>query len=400
MTSLSSENGTDSIRITSYALSTCVGVGRANHLDAMLAGRSGLTPSDYPDLPFDCYIGRVPGLDSMDFPADLSDYDNRANRLALSAIRSDGFDEAATAMRERWGAHRCGVVLGTSTSGIEKLESVYRARARDEDPLPDDYLMSHNDNHQAIAAFTQRYLQLTGPSYTISTACSSSAKALIDAIQLIEVGFCDAVVVGGVDTLCLISLNGFEAMQLVSRAPCRPCDADRNGLSIGEAAGFLIVERDGNGGVRLSGMGETSDGVSMSTPPEDGAGAARAMQSALATGGVTAEQVGYVNLHGTATPTNDTAECRAVSTVFGNETPASSLKGMVGHTLGAAGAVEAIMSIIALEENLVPGNVGLSKIDPDISCNVVAESQPNDLTHVISNAFGFGGSNCALLFSR
>ena len=266
--------------------------------------------------------------------------------------------------------------------------------------LPDDYLMSHNDNHQAIAAFTQRYLEVTGPSYTISTACSSSAKALVDAVQLIGGGFCDAVVVGGVDTLCLISLNGFEAMQLVSRAPCRPCDADRNGLSIGEAAGFLIVERDGNDGVRLSGMGETSDGVSMSTPPEDGAGAARAMQSALATAGIGAEQVGYINLHGTATPTNDTAECRAVSTVFGNEIPASSLKGMIGHTLGAAGAVEAVMSIIALEENLVPGNVGLDTLDPDISCNVVAESQSNDLTHVVSNAFGFGGSNCALLFSR
>lgn len=400
MTSLSKADGKDSIRITSYALATCVGTGRVVHLDAMQAGRSGLAPSDYEDLPFDCYIGRVSGLEKMHFPPGLSDYDNRANRLALAALQSDGFPDATEGIVGRWGADRCGVVIGTSTSGIEKLESIYRARATDEDPLPDDYLMSHNDNHQAIAAFTQKYLKITGPSYTISTACSSSAKALIDATQLIEAGFCDAVVVGGVDTLCLISLNGFEAMQLVSRAPCRPCDVDRNGLSIGEAAGFLIVERDEDHGIRLSGMGESSDGVSMSTPPEDGAGAAVAMQAALAVAGVSAEQVGYVNLHGTATPTNDTAECRAVSNVFGDGTPASSLKGMLGHTLGAAGAVEAIMSIIALEENLIPGNIGLGKLDPAIACNVVAESRTGELTHVISNAFGFGGSNCALLFSR
>lgn len=400
MTAISSGSKVDHIGITHYALATCIGAGRAVHLGAMKTARSGLAPSDYPDLPFDCYIGRVSGLDEIEFLPELSDYDNRANRLALAALLSDGFTEAAEAMRERWGAARCGVVIGTSTSGIEKLESVYRARENDEDPLPDDYLMSHNDNHQAIAAFTQKFLGLSGPSYTISTACSSSAKALIDAKQLIETGFCDAVVVGGVDTLCLISLNGFEAMQLVSRAPCRPCDADRTGLSIGEAAGFLIVERDGQRGVRLSGMGESSDGVSMSTPPEDGAGAAVAMRAALASAGLDAADVGYVNLHGTATPTNDTAECRAVASVFGTNMPASSLKGMIGHTLGAAGAVEAVMSIIALEENLVPGNVGLGRLDPDISCNIAAEARTGELAHVVSNAFGFGGSNCALLFSQ
>ena len=388
------------IGITGYTLTSCVGTGRDAHLDAMAVSRSGLTPCAYPDLPFDCYVGHVAGLETMQFPAGVSDFDNRANRLALSALQSDGFLEAAGKMRERWGADRCGVILGTSTSGIEKLESVYRARARNDDPLPDDYVMSHNDNHQAVAAFTQKYLGVSGPSYTISTACSSSAKALIDATQLIEAGFCDAVVVGGVDTLCLISLNGFEAMQLVSREPCRPCDAARNGLSIGEAAGFLIIERDHNDCIRLSGMGESSDGVSMSTPPKDGAGAAVAMRAALAGAGINPDQIGYVNLHGTATPTNDTAECAAVSNVFGSHTPASSLKGMLGHTLGAAGAVEAIMCIIALEENLIPGNTGLGELDPEISCNIVAHARPAELSHVVSNAFGFGGSNCALLFSQ
>lgn len=396
---ISSDNVMTRTGITSYALVTCLGSGRAIHLDAMQEGRSGLSPCTYPELPFDCYAGQVSGLEALRFPAHMTNYDNRANRLAFAALESDGFVDTVKAMRTRWGAGRCGVVVGTSTSGVEKLESVYRARV-DDAPLPDDYRMSHHDNHHAVAAFLQEYLELTGPSYTISTACSSSAKALVDAVQLIETGFCDAVLVGGVDSLCLISLNGFEALQLVSRAPCQPCDTDRNGLSLGEGAALLIVERDAENTVRISGVGESSDGVSMSTPPEDGAGAAAAMRAALQQAGLTPDQVGYVNLHGTATPANDTAECRAVMEVFGSQTPASSLKGMVGHTLGAAGTVEAVMCAIALEENLIPGNVGLQTLDPDIACNVVPHAQPHAYAHALSNAFGFGGSNCALLMSR
>ena len=387
------------ISITSYAVASCLGIGRTEHLNAMREGRSGLAPCDYPDLRFDCFAGSVAGLDTMPFPEALKDYDNRANRLTYQALTSDGFQDAAVAMRERWGAGRCGVVMGTSTSGVAKLEDAYRARA-DGDPLPNEYRMSHHDNHHAVAAFLQDCLGLSGPSYTISTACSSSAKALVDAVQLVEAGFCDAVLAGGVDSLCLISLNGFESLQLVSRAPCRPCDADRNGLSLGEGAALAIVERDSDGGVRICGVGESSDGVSMSTPPDDGAGAAVAMRAALRDAGVAADQVGYVNLHGTATPANDTAECTAVLDVFGSGTPASSLKGMIGHTLGAAGAVEAVMCAIALEENLVPGNVGLENLDPAISCNVVPQTVPATYSHALSNSFGFGGSNCALLLGR
>ena len=253
------------------------------------------------------------------------------------------------------------------------LETVYRQRDGDA-PLPDSYRMHHHDDHQAVAGFLQSYLGLRGPSYTISTACSSSAKALVDAVQLIEAGFCDAVLTGGVDSLCLTSLNGFEAMQLISRQPSRPCDANRNGLSIGEAAALMLVERDADTGFRLSGYGESSDGVSMSTPPEDGAGAAQAMRMALDRAGLTADRIGYVNLHGTATRNNDTAECTAVTSVFGPAIPASSLKGAVGHTLGAAGAVEAVMCFIALENGILPGNTGLETLDPDIACDIVAHS--------------------------
>lgn len=387
------------IRITGYTLVTCLGHGRADHRDAIVDGRSGLTPSAMLGLPFACHVGRVPGIEDLSFPSDASHYDNRANRLAFAALEADGFVARVGGARDRWGAARCGVVVGTSTSGIEKLESVYRARD-DGAPLPNDYLMQHHDNHHAVASFLQEHLRLAGPSYTISTACSSSAKALVDAVQLIDAGFCDAVLAGGVDSLCLTSLNGFEALQLISRTPCRPCDATRDGLSIGEGAAFLLVERDAQAGARLSGYGESSDGLSMSTPPEDGAGAAAAMRAALDRAGLAAEQVGYVNLHGTATRSNDAAECAAVTAVFGPAAPASSVKGAIGHTLGAAGAVEAVICLIAQEEGVLPGNVGLTTLDPRISCDVDPLPRSCDLSHVVSNAFGFGGSNCVLVLSK
>ncbi|MEX0759685.1 MAG: beta-ketoacyl-ACP synthase [Tistlia sp.] len=385
--------------ITGYSLVTCLGHGLAAHRDALAEGRSGLAPCEIPQLPFACHVGRVPGLESLRFPDETAPYDNRATRLALAALRADDFEARVAGARERWGPGRCGLVVGTSTSGIERLESVYRARAAGA-PLPESYRTKYHDDHQAIAAFLQEQLGLTGPSYTISTACSSSAKALVDAAQLIEAGVCDAVLAGGVDSLCLTSLNGFEGLQLVSREPCRPCDAGRDGLSVGEGAAFLLLERDAPAGPRLSGYGESSDGVSMSTPPTDGAGAAAAMRAALERAGLSAEQIGYVNLHGTATPSNDAAECAAVSAVFGPSVAASSLKGAVGHTLGAAGAVEAVLCLIAQDQGLLPGNVGLETLDPRIACDIVALPRRRDLAHVVSNAFGFGGNNCALVLSK
>lgn len=341
----------------------------------------------------------MPGLEEERLPEELAEWDNRANRISLAALRSDGFESAVASARARFGADRIGLVLGTSTSGVARLEGLWRGRD-DGAPLPETYEVRRHNDHHGTALFAQALLGIEGPGWTVSTACSSSAKALVDAVQLVESGLCDAAVAGGVDSLCLISLNGFEALQLVSRAPCRPCDADRDGLSIGEGAAFLLVERGAKDGPRLSGYGESSDAVSMSTPPEDGAGAAEAMRAALARAGLSAEEIGYVNLHGTATPSNDAAECAAVSAVIGDAIPASSLKGMIGHTLGAAGALEAALCAIALEEGVTPGNAGLGRIDPRIRCNVPREAETAPLRHVMSNAFGFGGNNCALVLSR
>ncbi|MEM9736384.1 MAG: beta-ketoacyl-ACP synthase [Pseudomonadota bacterium] len=384
------------IRLVAQGVASALGHGRMAHAAAMAAGRSGLVPATGWDLPFACHIGAVSGLETCAPPPELSAYDNRATRLAVAGLSADGFAGRVAEARSRWGAQRVGLVMGTSTSGVEKLETTYRARAGD-GPLDPAYSLRHHNDHQAVAAFCQAYLGLEGPCYTISTACSSSAKALVDGVQLIEAGICDAVVVGGVDSLCLTSLNGFEALQLVSREPCRPCDGARDGLSIGEAGAFLLIER-GAEGARLSGFGESSDGINMSTPPEDGAGAAHAMREAL--GALPPDQVAWVNLHGTATPTNDVAEGRAVAGVLGREVPAVSLKGAVGHTLGAAGALEAAMCLIALEEGLVPATVGCAAPDPEIPCAVALTPSRSRGRHILSNAFGFGGNNCALVLSR
>ena len=366
------------------------------HAEALRSGRSGLTPCDYPHVPFDCHIGRVSGIEDDPFPQQVAAFDNRANRISMAALQTDGFLHAVEEARKRWGSKRIGVVLGTSTSGVETLEIEYRARDGD-GPLAEGYSLRHHNDHHGVTSFVQEYLGLGGPSLTISTACSSSAKAMIDAVQLIEAGFCDAVLAGGVDSLCLTSLHGFESLQLVSRNPARPCDAERSGLSIGEGAAFVLIQRETEG-VRVHG-GETSDGVNMSTPPEDGSGAADAMRIAMGRAGITAQDIGYVNLHGTATPTNDAAECAGVSSVFGNNVPVSSLKGAIGHTLGAAGSVETVLSLISLQEGIAPGNVGLNQTDPAIACNVIAATEPMHRKHVMSNAFGFGGNTCALVLS-
>ncbi|MEO1491766.1 MAG: beta-ketoacyl-ACP synthase [Pseudomonadota bacterium] len=397
MTIQTASSSRDRIGITAMTGVSAVGRGRADHVEAMRDGRSGLTPCDFPNVDVECFIGRVAGIEDEAFPQGLAHYDNRANRLSLAALGADGFDETVREANSRWGASRIGTVIGTSTSGVERLETTYRA-INGEGVLAPDYSIQHNNDHHAAAAFLVDHLGLRGPAYTISTACSSSAKAFIDAEQMIRAGLADAVLVGGVDSLCMTSIYGFEALELVSRAPCRPFDATRDGLSIGEAAGFALLERGADGPV-LSGYGESSDATSMSTPPPDGAGAAAAMRRALARAGLEVNEVDFLKLHGTATPINDSAETAAVASVFGPGRPAASLKGMIGHTLGAAGAIEAVLSLYAMEEGLRPGSVGLCDKADDVGCDIQREAASTKLTHVLNNAFGFGGSNCSLILS-
>lgn len=386
------------IAITGRVAVSCLGRGSEVHARAFREGRTGLIPCDYPDVTVPCFIGRVAGLETAQIPKNLAAYTNRATQLAVLAMGTDTFGERIARAARLWGRKRLGLVLGTSTSGVERLEQVYRARKGDA-PLATDYQIYNHNDHHAVTMFLVELLGIEGPAFTVSTACSSSAKAIVDAAQLIQLGICDAVLAGGIDSLCLTSLYGFDALELLSSTPCRPFDANRDGLSIGEGAGFVLLERDGNG-PWLSGYGESSDATTMSTPPPDGAGAALAMRRALTRAGLAAEEIGFVKLHGTATRANDTAEGAAVAEVFPSTTPAASLKGMIGHTLGAAGTLEAVLCLDAMEIGYFPGTIGLKAPDPAVALRPRMIGEAHEAGHVVCNSFGFGGSNCTLVLSR
>jgi 3-oxoacyl-[acyl-carrier-protein] synthase-1 len=219
---------------------------------------------------------------------------------------------------------------------------------------------------------------------------------------MMEAGYADAAVVGGVDSLCLTTLYGFGSLELLSREPCRPCDAERDGISIGEAAGFALLEPalPGKAGVLLAGYGESSDAYHMSAPEPEGNGALLAMRAALQSAGIEPAQVDYINMHGTGTPANDRVEDRAVSRLFGKSVACSSTKSWTGHTLGAAGITEAIISALCLEAGLVPGSLNIRRLDPEFGCRVALAPESRELGHVMSNSFGFGGSNCSLVFGK
>ena len=389
--------------ITHATLTTALGTGLDAHTQAMAAGRSALQPCVFDDVTLPGWIGVVDGLDAVALPAGLSDFDCRNHRLAWLGLQQDGFIQAVAAARERWGAHRVAVLLGTSTSGILETERAFRRRAEagGTGALPADFHYAQTHNTYALADFVRTALGVTGPSWVVSTACSSSAKVFGDAARLIEAGWVDAAVVGGVDSLCLTTLYGFHSLELFSPEICRPWDAGRSGLSLGEAAAFALLQRAAVPGEapagHLLGVGESNDGHHMSSPHPEGLGAIAAMRQALADAGLDAGQIDYINLHGTATPNNDAAEDRAVSAVFGTAVPCSSTKGATGHTLGAAGGVEAVLSLLALRNGLMPGGLNLRERDPALHAAYLGENRRATLRRVLSNSFGFGGSNTSLV---
>lgn len=386
------------LAISAFTLTTALGAGQGATLDALRAQRSGLAPLRFRDLPLATWTGEVDGVDDMVLPAALADFDCRNNRLAWLSLAQDGFLPAVAQARARWGAARIGVFLGTSTSGLLQTELAYQHRGPD-GALPADFHYAETQNSYSLAAFTARALGLTGPSFVVSTACSSSAKVFGNAQRMLDAGWIDAAVVGGVDTLCLTTLYGFNALELLSPEACRPWDGERNGLSIGEAASFMLIERQSDAPQGwVLGVGETNDGHHMSTPHPEGAGAIAAMRAALAAAGLQPHDIDYINLHGTATRTNDASEDRAVRAVFGAQTPpCSSTKGATGHTLGAAGGVEAAISLLALQHGLMPGGLNRRTPDADLHANYLDANRHAALRHVLSNSFGFGGTNASLV---
>lgn len=391
------------LSLSSCTLTSALGRGLAPTLEALAQGRSGLRPNDFADARLATWIGRVEGLEDMSINSELADYDCRNNRLARLALQQDAFVDRIAAARRRYGPARIGLFLGTSTSGIGETERAYAQRAAD-GALPQSFHYRETHDTFSLADFVRRELALDGPALVVSTACSSSAKVFAVAYRHMRSGLCDAAVVGGVDSLCLMTLYGFSSLDLVSKEPCRPWDVRRNGINIGEAAGFALLEwpesADADDAPLLLGYGESGDAYHMSTPHPEGAGAALAMSRALSRADLKPEQIDYINLHGTATLSNDRSEDRAVVQVFGSRTPCSSTKGSTGHTLGAAGITEALLSALCLQHELIPATCNTEQLDPALAAGVVLRNRTQPLRTVMSNSFGFGGSNCSLILGR
>ncbi len=392
------------VAISAVTATSCLGAGMRATYTSLQTQRTGLTPCNFETVRLDTYIGQVKGVDAQVLPDELTDFSCRNNRLAMLGLSQDGFADAARQAIARYGADRVGMFIGTSTSGILEAELAYRKRDPLTGLLPGTFKYAESQNYFSVAALLRRFLGIEGPTAVVSTACSSSAKVFGMARRYINLGLIDAALVGGVDSLCLTTLYGFHSLQLTSALPCRPFDAHRDGISIGEAAAFALLEvisgSRSQAPLALLGVGESSDAYHISTPHPEGAGARQAMQGALDDAGLRPSAVDYINLHGTGTPANDHAEAKAVEAIFGSSVPCSSTKGASGHTLGAAGALEAAISMLALSEGFMPGGLHCDTLDSACHLNYLRSNGARGPRVALSNSFGFGGTNCSLVLGR
>ncbi len=402
------------LRIASYTLSSSAGLGLNALSEAIETRQSGLTRNNYQDSTLNTWIGRVHALDSHQLPESISALNSRNNRLADLALQQDNFTQAVLAAKEQFPAHRIGVIIGTSTSSVGKTEWGYRS-LDENDHMPSQFEQPALHNPHAPGHFVAKRLGITGPSMTVSTACSSSSKVFAAGRRWLQCGLVDAVLVGGVDSLCLSILHGFASLELISPEQCKPFDQNRTGINIGEAAGFALlipaeqhsaleqITAAGNNpkyAVQLAGVGESSDAYHMAHPHPEGKGASTAMRNALVDANLSPEQIAYANLHGTATRANDMTEARSLSALFGKQLKASSSKGWMGHTLGAAGIAGSVIAMEAMQTGLIPGTLNLDTIDNDLSFPIQQENVQQEVNHVLANSFGFGGNNCSLIFSK
>ncbi|MDR6712570.1 3-oxoacyl-[acyl-carrier-protein] synthase-1 [Pseudomonas hunanensis] len=333
-------------------------------------------------------------------PLPLDGHQSRNNQLLYAAALQ--IEPVIRQAIVRYGAQRIGIVLGTSTSGIAEASSAI-AHYLSNGQFPDDYRYDQQ-SLGAPAAFLAAWLQLEGPAYVISTACTSSGRALLSARRLLDLGVCDAVLCGGVDSLCGLTLNGFTALEAVSAQRCNPLSVNRDGINIGEAAALFLMTAEGPG-IALLGAGASSDAYHISAPEPTGKGALQAMGKALDNARLEPAQIDYLNLHGTATAHNDAMECRAVHSLFGAQLPCSSSKPMTGHTLGAAGALEAALCWLSLSEHnphgLLPPHCWDGRHDPQLPALALVDGSQRLPRHgprrLMSNSFAFGGNNVSLI---
>ncbi|MBX7078735.1 MAG: beta-ketoacyl-ACP synthase [Nannocystaceae bacterium] len=373
--------------ITALSLSNALGDDAGAVIEALLAGRSGL--SDRTAFA-PRWVGACSELDPL--PAALADRDTRQTRIAARAFA--GIAPAVARATTRWGASRVAVIIGTSTGGIGATEAAFESLLGG---TKVDFDLRRHHAMQATVEVVRQLAGARGPGWCISTACSSSAKAFGSAQRLLDADLADAVIVGGVDSLCELTLRGFAALELVAPGPCRPFAHAREGITIGEGGAFALLERRGDAAVRLCGVGESVDAYHMSSPQPDGSGAAAAMTAALQAAGLEPAQIGFVNAHGTGTAAGDAAEALALAQLFGRNTPVVATKGATGHLLGAAGATEVILCALSLERGRVPGSLGATPIDPSFAIDVVESPRAIECDHALSSSFAFGGSNAAVV---
>jgi len=380
------------VRVTGYAMLSALGGSRAEHLAALIEGRSGLGPPPF-ELPFSAAVGAVHSP-LPELPPALAPWSTRLARMAAQLLEQ--LDEPLRRARARYRPERIAVLLGTSTAGADSTERAYRefiANGR----FPDRYDFLRQHTFGAVLHVVSTLSGAKGPAWMVSTACTSSAKPFASALRLIRSGIVDAAIVGGVDTLCQMTLHGFESLQALDRGACRPFFADRIGISIGEGGAFALLERTGDARVLVEGVGETSDAYHVSAPHPQGAGALAAMQQALQLAGRTPDDVDHVNAHGTGTKLNDAAEAKAIAALFTRPIPVVSTKGYTGHTLGAAGALEFAFSACAIEEGFVPPCLGAAPLDPEITLHIPSTVVHGTFRRVLSNSFAFGGNNVSVL---
>jgi 3-oxoacyl-[acyl-carrier-protein] synthase-1 len=390
------------IVISHYTATSALGHGITAIGDAICDRRSGLVQNDMQHCDLDTWIGRVESVRSTRLPPALEHLTSRNNQLSWLGLQQDGMFQAIELLKQQLGAGRIGIVIGTSTSSIGRTEEGYAAKGKDL-VMPPTFQQAEIHNLHSAGIFVAHATGIKGPSLTISTACSSGAKVFATASRWIKYGLVDAVLVGGVDSLCLSVLYGFNSLELLSTEPCRPFDQRRDGISLGEAACFAILtsaELAPEAEIELLGYGESSDAYHMSHPHPEGKGAILAIDRALEDAQLSAADIEYINLHGTASKANDLIENLALAKRFPRSCLASSTKGWTGHTLGTAGILESVISMEVIKTGLVPGTLNCNNPDNAFEFPIQLENTQTPVCRVLSNSFGFGGNNAALIFGR
>ncbi len=387
----------NTVYINALNLVCALGNHREQIQEQAVRGQTGLALTEYAADRFQ-YLARI-ASSITDIEIDKK-FDSRNNRLLHTCL--EPLLAVVDDLVQEFGPQRIGVVLGTSTSGISNAEQAIRL-THQLGSTPDSYSY-HQQQMSSVTDYITHLFNLGGPSYTVSTACSSAAKALISAAELIKLNLCDAVISGGCDTLCQMTIDGFASLDAISPELCDPFGAQRMGTNLGEGCGVFILTRE-KAEITFNGGASSSDAYHFSAPDPSGSGASTAMSEALNVAGLVPEDIDYINLHGTGTIQNDQMEATAIHQIFANPPVCGSTKSLTGHTLGAAGAVEAALLCYTLVQNdnhYLPAHVMQSEYDsslPDLDL-VEMGRQYGQINHCMSNSFAFGGSNSSLIFSR